>query len=79
MNIELETLSDYFVVTLPEGITAGDPWGITWYPDIDSWCEQTYGTRDMWGEPPVNGWKRMRNKYYFTDDTKRLWFIMRWA
>lgn len=55
-----------------------DAWGFNWFPDIDAWCESTFGQQDYWGEEPQNGWKRMRNKYYFTNEDKLSWFLIKW-
>lgn len=56
-----------------------DLFGDTWYPDVDKWCEQTFGPTDIWGENPVNGWKRMQNKYFFTSESLLNMFVLRWS
>ena len=71
---------DYHVVELEDPIDNGhDLWYFEGYKDTDVWCEQTFGLQDLWGEPPVTGWKRMRNRYYFVGETKMSLFLMRWA
>ena len=49
------------------------------FQDVDAWCTATFGEQDLWGEDPVTGWKRMRNTYYFTDKSKKDWFVVRWS
>ena len=49
------------------------------YDETDIWCEETFGIRDAWGEIPVTGWKRMRNKYYFIEERNLELFVMRWS
>ena len=80
MNIKTDYTTGYYVaeVEFPTpGVIATDPYGSAWYPDIDAWCEQTFGEMDFWGQKPVNGWKRMRNKYFFTEQKYREWFVLR--
>lgn len=82
MQIELEQMEPYYIAALPYYEAFGlnpDQWGINWFPDVDAWCEQIFGKSDIWGEEPDHGWKRMRNKYFFTDDSKRTCFMLRWA
>jgi hypothetical protein len=81
MNIQTEYSGDYYIAKLdePNWYVGFDAWGGDWYPDIDIWCIQTFGKSDLWGEEPQTGWKRMRNKYCFTDKAKRELFILRWA
>jgi hypothetical protein len=69
----------YYVAELEEPADSGkDPWGAEWYRDIDEWCKTTFGHQDLWGEEPCTGWKRMRNKYFFVDEDKLAWFLLRW-
>jgi hypothetical protein len=70
---------DYYIVEIDEDHQSGDTWYERSFPDVDSWCEHTFGEQDLWGETPVTGWKRMRNQYFFTEEGKRDWFVMRWA
>ena len=79
MNIELEQIGEYYIAVLDMPTPPYDTWGENWFPDIDAWCEETFGAGDLWGEHPVNGWKRMQNKYFFTNPAKREWFITRWS
>jgi hypothetical protein len=79
MNIRTEFDTEYYIAELDEPLPLRDPWGRHWYPEIDEWCKQTFGVQDIWGESPVKGWKRMRNKYFFTDQAKLNWFITRWS
>ena len=82
MNIILEYYgNDYYIAELeyPEQAKKLDIWGLSWYTEIDDWCTRTFGPQDMWGEEPVSGWKKMRNKYYFTKDSQRAFFILKWA
>jgi hypothetical protein len=82
MNIQTEFVNaGYYIaeLELPTHLVSLGTWGKDWYPDIDRWCEETFGVSDIWGENPVNGWKRMRNKYFFTDEAKLNWFVTRWA
>ena len=57
---------------------AEDPWGRDWFPEIDQWCIDSFGEQDIWGEEPVNGWKRMRNKWYFIDESMLSMFMLKW-
>jgi len=68
----------YYVAELEELDTPDDIWGIHWYTDIDKWCESTFGQQDIWGEEPVTGWKRIRNKYVFVKEDQLSWFLIRW-
>lgn len=61
------------------GEIAKDPYGRAWFPHVDAWCEQTFGRMDLWGADDVNGWRRMRNKYFFTEQKHREWFVLRWS
>ena len=79
MNIHTEQIADYHIAVMEHPEPPHSTWGEDWYPDIDAWCEETFGASDIWGENPVSGWKRMTNKYFFTDPAKRDWFITRWS
>ena len=83
MQIELEHMAPYYIAILPyHEVKQGsntDLCRINWFPDVDVWCEQIFGKSDIWGEEPDNGWKCLHNKYFFTDDSKRTYFILRWA
>jgi hypothetical protein len=84
MKIEIEkpySEGDYYIATLeePRSQVVHDPFYFNEYNKIDAWCEQSFGTSDLWGENTHNGWKRMMNKYYFTDESKLNWFMMRWS
>jgi hypothetical protein len=68
----------YHVAELEEPWPDSDSWGLHWYPDIDKWCEDTFGPQDLWGEKSVTGWKRMRNKYFFVEETTLSWFLIKW-
>lgn len=68
----------YYVAQLEEPETTVVPWGWDWYPDIDIWCETTFGQEDLWGQEPLSGWKRMRNKYFFVEENQLTCFILRW-
>lgn len=67
----------YYVAQLEEPDTS-PIWGWDWYPDIDIWCETTFGQEDLWGQEPLSGWKRMRNKYFFVEENQLTCFILRW-
>lgn len=81
MHIDLSQTGDYHIVELeePEWIKDLNPWYHHHYKDTDDWCEKTFGPGDIWGEEPVTGWKRMRNKYFFTKESLRSWFVLRWS
>lgn len=81
MNIQTYRSVDYYIAEFDEAEVTDpfDTWGHTWCTESDTWCEQTFGASDLWGEEPVNGWKRMRNKYFFTEEKKREWFVLRWS
>ena len=68
----------YYVAELLELDTENDPWGRTWYPEIDAWCTDTFGQQDAWGEEPNTGWKCLRNKYFFVKEDQLSWFLIRW-
>lgn len=60
---------------------AGQDAFLFYHPDlvaIDKWCEETFGKSDTWGSDPVNGWKRMRAGYYFTNPELFDMFVLRW-
>jgi len=80
MIIQTEYNAGYYTAELDEPPWRPEMnfWGQDWYPNIDTWCEEVFGKGDLWGEEPVTGWKRMRNKYFFTDEKKLNWFVMRW-
>jgi hypothetical protein len=78
VNIKTDYYGGYYVAELEEPHPAL-PWGQDWYPEIDQWCNETFGSEDLWGENPVNGWKRMRDKYFFIDEAKLSWFVLRWS
>ena len=77
MSIEIKNSDGYYIAVLPEPVVY-DPWGRQWFPEVDKWCTETFGATDSWGKDPVSGWKRIRNQYFFTDESKRTWFIVRW-
>ena len=81
MNIVTSYSTGYYIAELeypsPKEV-AEDPYGMYWYPDVDDWCEETFGVTDIWGNNPVTGWKRLREKYFFTDEAKLNWFKLRW-
>lgn len=79
MIIETEDLGDYYIAKVEMPVPPYSTWGEDWYPEIDAWCEETFGPSDLWGEAPVSGWKRMQHKFYFTDPADRDWFITRWS
>lgn len=80
MIIKTERLADYYIVELEEPLLIGnDTWYREQYLDVDAWCEQTFGAQDVWGEEPVNGWKRMRNKYFFTSEGQVMIFTLMWS
>lgn len=81
MIVQTEYNAGYFIAELdePQWRPELNLWGTGWYPEIDSWCENTFGPGDLWGEEPQTGWKRMRNKFYFTEEQKLEWFVMRWS
>jgi hypothetical protein len=81
MNIQTEYNAGYYIAELdaPEWHPGLNPWGGDWYPDIDIWCIQTFGKSDLWGEEPVTGWKRMQNKFFFTEENKLMLFVLRWS
>ena len=82
MNIVVEPHYDeflYYMITLNEPTDSKDPWFINEYQDTDKWCEETFGAQDLWGQEPVTGWKRMRNRYYFVSESSRELFVLRWS
>jgi hypothetical protein len=82
MNIIIEPpVSDYYIVQVDvtDAMLAEDPWGREWFPEIEAWCHQTLGQQDMWGEPVVTGWKRMRNKFFFADEDMLTMFKLVWG
>jgi hypothetical protein len=82
MNLVLENRyygDVYYTVTIDEDHQSGDTWYEHSFQDVDAWCGQTFGEQDLWGEDPKTGWKRMRNRYFFTDKNKRDWFVLKWS
>lgn len=82
MKIEIEQYvnNEYCIASLEEPDDCGnDLWYTGFYQDTDQWCEATFGPSDRWGEIPKNGWKRMRNKYFFTDNNKLTLFCLKWG
>lgn len=82
MNIHTDYVTGYYIAELDlpaPGEVAKDPYGSYWYPDIDAWCESTFGEMDLWGDEPQTGWKRMRNKYFFTEEKLMSMFVLRWS
>ena len=71
----------YYIAELDEQEVTDpiDTWGHSWYPEADDWCNQTFGPSDIWGEESVNGWKRIRNKYFFVEQSSLAMFILRWS
>ena len=80
MNIQTCYNAGYYIAELdePEDEVL-DIWGHSWFSECDEWCAKTFGKSDLWGEEPVNGWKRMRNKYFFTEEKNLSWFVLRWS
>ena len=82
MNITVEhKIADYHIlqVDVTENMPKGDLWGKDWFPEVDAWCYESFGAQDIWGEPVVNGWKRMRNKYFFRDEDMLTMFKLRFG
>ena len=83
MNIEIVPFcygDHYHIAVLEEpDYDKGDQWYVNAYRDVDQWCERTFGTQDLWGEEPVTGWKRMRNRYFFVQESKLTMFLLRWS
>lgn len=82
MRITVEpNVSDYYIleIAVPVAMLAIDPWGHEWFPEIDKWCNDSFGKQDMWGADPESGWKRMRNKYFFTAQDMCTMFVLKWA
>ena len=82
MNIQVEHLiGSYYIAELdePTHVPGGDMYYSKDFPDTDHWCTETFGSQDMWGETPVSGWKRMRNKYYFITKSACELFVLRWS
>lgn len=69
----------YYTVTINEDHKEGDAWYHQSFQDVDAWCTETFGEHDIWGNEPSSGWKRMRNVYFFTDKSKKDWFVVRWS
>lgn len=81
MNIQTYYSAGYYIAELDEleVIDPIDAWGHQWYTEADAWCNESFGYSDLWGEEPVNGWKRMRNKYFFISKEERALFVLRWS
>jgi hypothetical protein len=83
MNIQTEYYinSGYYIAVVDDldHHLPGYGWVHGGFRETDAWCEQTFGPSDIWGDPPVTGWKRMFNKYYFVDQSTLNWFVMRWS
>lgn len=81
MNIQTYHNAGYHIAELDEKEVTDpiDNWGHTWYPEADQWCTKTFGETDLWGENPVNGWKRMRNKYFFSEEKLLTLFVLKWS
>ena len=79
MILKLREIADYHVVELREDIP--DWWMSSKHTiqDVDTWCEHAFGASDCWGSEPVTGWKRLDNQYFFTDQNKLNWFVLRWS
>lgn len=69
----------YYTATIDEDHHDGDPWYHDSFAEISSWCINTFGNEDLWGSKPKSGWKRMRNKFFFDDESKLNLFVLRWA
>ena len=69
----------YHIVELAEPDDGVDIYYFQKYADTDQWCVESFGGTDFWGKDPKNGWKRMRNKYYFTSEEKMVLFLLRWS
>ena len=81
MKITIESpVANYFIleIVITDAMVAEDPWLVKQFPDIDQWCTDSFGEEDIWGEEPVNGWKRMRNKYFFTKEDMCSMFMLKW-
>ena len=84
MNITIEDKQqgiDYYILQLEDEdiFESSDKWGHELFPEQIEWCRQTFGDEDIWGELPVTGWKRMRNKFFFTTEDQRTLFALRWS
>ena len=83
MNLRIqesnEDIDAYFIVAILEDHLPVDPWYENSFPEVDKWCKETFGMQDLWGGTPKSGWKRMRNSYYFTDNSLRSMFVLRWS
>lgn len=81
MNIETYYNAGYYIAELEEPKMQDilDIWGLSWFSQCDEWCTESFGDSDIWGTEPVTGWKRMRNKYYFTEEKQLNWFVIKWA
>mgnify|MGYP003352725831 CR=1 FL=1 len=81
MNLEIGDHWDefYYTVEIMEDHLPDDPWYHRSFPNVDTWCAETFGDQDRWGDEPVTGWKRMRNTYFFTEKSKMDWFVVKWS
>ena len=55
------------------------------WPDMELWCEQTFGpTGDLWKErknltpEPNQRWYANNSKFWFLEEKDLNWFILRW-
>ena len=73
---------DYWIATVTEARASWtDPYLIK-HPElvqIDEWCERTFGESDCWDADAVTGWKRMYNRYYFSNEKLLHMFVLRWS
>ena len=74
-------VGDYYIleVYVTDAMIAEDLWGLTWFPEIEDWCTDSFGDQDIWGENPISGWKRMINRYFFTKEDMCSIFILKWG
>lgn len=80
MKLEKEQIGEYFIASLDEAdLPKDDPWYRDDFCGADAWCTDRFGPQDLWGEPPVTGWKRMRNKYFFTKEDQLTFFVLYWS
>ena len=81
MEIKTESpIADYFIleIAVTDEMVAEDPWLLHQFLEIDKWCADSFGEQDVWGSDPVNGWKRLRNKYFFTKEDMCSMFMLKW-
>ena len=77
-KIRSSKIHSHYVAELRDYTDAETRYGDT-HPKITEWCTQTFGTEDCWGADPISGWKRMTNRYYFTDEQNLELFVLRWS